>query len=272
MNLRSNAHCHTTFCDGKNTPEEMIQAALERDFVSLGFSIHGWTPYEPTPVNMEKEAEYRAELRRLREKYRGQIEILIGAERDYLYERDFSGYEYLIDSAHCLLREGEYLFVDRSEACTAENVRRFFGGDYYAYCRAYFAQEAELCSRSDAAFIGHIDLVRKFNAGNKHFDEDDPRYLAPALEAAEIAVRRGLPIEMNSGAINRGYQTTPYPGPALLRRIRELGGEIIINSDAHRADHLDGGFETCIQAARACGFDHALRLRTGGFEEVPLTD
>ena len=272
MNLRSNAHCHTTFCDGRNTPEEMILAALARDFVSLGFSIHGWTPYEPTPVSMEKEAEYRAELRRLREKYRGQIEILIGAERDYLYERDFSGYEYLIDSAHSMLRDGEYLYIDGPEERTADNVRRFFGGDYYAYCRAYFQQEAELCARSDAAFIGHIDLVSKFNEGNKYFDEEDPRYLRPALEAVEIAVRRGIPIEMNSGGINRGYRTAPYPGPALLRHIRALGGEIIINSDAHAAEHLDGGFDLCVQAALACGFDHALRLRSGGFVEVALSD
>ena len=272
MNLRSNAHCHTTFCDGKNTPEEMIVAALARDFVSLGFSIHGWAPYEPTPVSLAKEAEYRAELLRLREKYRGRIEILIGAERDCLYERDFSDYEYLIDSAHCLLRDGEYLYIDRSEQHTADNVARHFGGDYYAYCRAYFQQEAELCAKSSAAFIGHIDLVSKFNEGYKHFDETDPRYLTPALEAVEIAVRRGLPIEMNSGAINRGYRTSPYPAPALLQRIRALGGEIIINSDAHAAIHLDAGFDICIQAARAAGFDHSLRLRAGGFEEVPLTD
>ena len=272
MNLRSNAHCHTVFCDGKNTPEEMILAALDRDFVSLGFSIHGWTPYEPTPVNMDKEAEYRAELRRLREKYRGRIEILIGAERDFLYERDFSDYEYLIDSAHCLLRDGEYLYVDWSEDRTNDSVARHFGGDCYAYCRAYFQQEAELCARSDAAFIGHIDLVSKFNEGGKYFDENDPRYLKPALEAVEIAVRRGIPIEMNSGAINRGYRTSPYPSPALLRHIRALGGEIIINSDAHAAAHLDAGFDLCMEAAAACGFDHALRLRAGGFEEVPLSD
>ena len=93
MKLRSNAHTHTTYCDGRDAPEAMVQAALERGFVSLGFTIHGWTPYEPAPVTLEREAEYRAELKRLREKYRGQIEILIGAERDALYERDFSQYE-----------------------------------------------------------------------------------------------------------------------------------------------------------------------------------
>ena len=48
MKLRANAHTHTTFCDGKNSVEEMTLAAIERGFVALGFSMHGWTPYETT--------------------------------------------------------------------------------------------------------------------------------------------------------------------------------------------------------------------------------
>lgn len=270
MNLRANAHTHTTYCDGRDAPEEMVRAALRRGFVALGFSIHGWTPYELVPVTLEREAAYRAELCRLREKYRGQIEILTGAERDALYDRDFSDYDYLIDSTHWFVQDGAYICVDFSEARMNEAVRTHFGGDYYAYCRAYFRREAEVCARSDAAFIGHIDLVSKFNEGQRYFDESDPRYLGPALEAVDCAVARGLPIEMNTGAIARGYRSAPYPAAPLLRRIRELGGEIIINSDAHSAAALDCGFDLCIETARACGFDHALRLRASGFEEVPF--
>ena len=133
MQLRANAHTHTVYCDGKNTPEEMVQAALERGFVSLGFTIHGWTPYEPAPVSLESEVAYRAELARLREKYRGQIEILIGAERDAHYERDFSRYEYLIDSTHWIVQDGAYIGVDYSEEIMRDAVREHFGGDYYAY-------------------------------------------------------------------------------------------------------------------------------------------
>ncbi len=270
MKLRSNVHTHTTFCDGKNSVEEMVLAAIERDFVSLGFSIHGWTPYEAVPVTLEKEALYRAEVRRVREKYRGQIEILLGAERDALYPRDFSEYEYLIDSTHFIVKDGEYLCIDRSAAYMEDAVRRHFGGDYYAYCRAYFRLEAEVCAQSDAAFIGHIDLVRKFNEGNRYFDEEDPRFLAPALEAVECAVARNLPIEMNSGAIARGYRSAPYPSAALLRRIRELGGEILINGDSHSAAALETGYDLCVDLARACGFDHVLRLRASGWEELGL--
>ena len=112
MKIRSNVHTHTSFCDGKNSVEEMALAAIDLDFVSLGYSIHGWTPYEPTPVTLEKEALYRDEVRRVREKYRDQIEILLGAERDALYPRDFSQYEYLIDSTHCILADGEHVYID----------------------------------------------------------------------------------------------------------------------------------------------------------------
>lgn len=270
MKVLSNAHTHTVFCDGKDTVEEMVQAALARGFVSIGFSIHGWTPYDCDWLAPDMEAPYKEEVRRIAEKYADRIDVLCGVERDALHSREYSGYEYSIDSTHVILKDGEYLRIDHSEALFLDNVRSHFGGDFYAYCRAYYDREAEVCRNSQATFIGHIDVVSKYNEGNRYFDESDPRYLKPALEAAEIAVRRRRPIEMNTGAIGRGYRTTPYPHPTILRRIRELGGEILINSDAHAAETIDTGFDLCEEIARGCGFDHVLRLRRSGFEEVPL--
>lgn len=272
MRLLSNAHAHTHFCDGKDSPEAMVRAALDLGFVSLGLSIHGWTPYELVPVTLEREAAYRAEVARLQARYAGQIEILCGAERDALYARDFSAYEYIVDSVHWFKHGGEMFCADHSEAYMRSAVARRFGGDPYAYCRAYYRQLAACCAESRAAFIGHFDLVAKFNEGMRCFDESDPRYLGPAFEALDAALDRHLPIEINSGAMARGYRSAPYPAAPLLRRIRARGGEIIINSDAHAAAQLDFGFALCAALARDCGFDHALRLRRNGFEEAPLAD
>ena len=36
----SDIHVHTTYCDGKNSAEETVLAALEKNFVSIGFSGH----------------------------------------------------------------------------------------------------------------------------------------------------------------------------------------------------------------------------------------
>ena len=270
MKILSNAHCHTVYCDGSNTPEEMIRAAIDRNFVSLGFSIHSWTPYEPCGVTIEKEQEYRRELLALREKYRDQLEILIGVERDSMTDRSFAEFDYILDSVHVVLHDGEPMFIDWTPDKQERYVREFFGGDPYAYCRAYYDRVSEVCAKSDALFIGHLDLVCKFNAGNKYFDESDPRYLKPAFEAAECAVKRGLPLEMNTGAISRGYRTDPYPILPILRHIRELGGEIIINSDAHNTSGMDMVFDRCVEIAKGCGFDHVLQLRAKGLEEVGL--
>ena len=271
MLLNSNAHTHTTFCDGKNTVEEMVQAAIDRGFVSLGFSVHGWTPYELVPITLEKEALYREEVKRIREKYAGQIEIILGVERDALYEdRDYEGYEYIIDSTHWFVKDGVYCCADYTEKHMLGYVNDVFGGDFYAYTGAYFRQAAKMCSESNATFIGHIDLVSKFNEGFKHFDETDPRYLNAAREAILCAIERGKPLEMNTGAIARGYRSIPYPRPELLKFIREHGGEIIINSDSHSAPTLDTGFDLSAELARAAGFKHILQLRSSGLAEVGL--
>ena len=46
MTILSNAHTHTTYCDGKNSAEEMVQAAIARGFRCLGFSCHSYTPFD----------------------------------------------------------------------------------------------------------------------------------------------------------------------------------------------------------------------------------
>lgn len=270
MQLLSNAHTHTTFCDGKNTVEEMVRAAIARGFVSLGFSIHGWTPYEVVPLSLEKEAIYRAEVRRAAEKYRDQIEIICGIERDADFERSLEGFDYHIDSLHFMQCAGEMVSIDYIPQRMEKIVNCEFGGDYYAFCRAYYRKICAVCATSTAAFLGHIDLVTKFNEGGCRFDESDPRYLRHALEAVECAVRHDLPIEINTGAIARGYRTAPYPNPAILRGIHDLGGRIIINSDAHAAAQIDCAFSQAAALAISCGFTSALRLRAFGFEEVPL--
>ena len=270
MNIRSNAHCHTTYCDGKNTPEEMILAAIDRNFLCLGLSIHSWTPWEPCGVTIEREQAYREELKRLREKYKDQIEIMIGVERDSLAGRDFAQYDYLLDSVHVVLHDDQPMFIDWTAEKMERYIREFFSGDPYAYCRAYYNRVAEVNAKSDALFIGHIDLVSKFNEGGKYFDESDPRYLHPAFEAADCAIGRGIPLEMNTGAIARGYRKNPYPRAEILKHIRQRGGQIILNSDAHSAEALDVAFAESLEIARACGFDHILRLRARGLEEVGI--
>ena len=58
MKVLSSAHVHTTYCDGKTPAPLMARAALEKGFVSLGFSSHAPQRFDPGYcVDTEKEEE-----------------------------------------------------------------------------------------------------------------------------------------------------------------------------------------------------------------------
>ena len=257
----SNVHSHTTFSDGKNTAEEMVQAALALGFHTLGFSEHGPAGYDGAAMPAARAAEYRAEIRRLRAAYAGRIDILLGLEHDWLSLTDAAECDFWIESVHYVPADGERWCVDWSREKLLDAARRFYGGDPYALCRAYFDTVCRSIEGTGADILGHIDLIMKFNEARDLFDDANPRYLGPALECAELAAKSGKLIEINTGAMARGYRTQPYPGAAMLQRIAECGGRVMLASDCHDARYLDCGFADAAELAKACGFRTAWEYR-----------
>lgn len=257
--LRGNFHTHTTFCDGMNTAEEMAAQAAAIGFTHLGFSGH----MDPD-IRMDL-GRYDAEIRRLQEAYRGKMDILRGVELDVLYrpQKDeaelLDKMEFLIGSTHFIEGGGGRIFaVDDTPERLAEGCREHFGGDYYRMARAYYELEATVYDVTHCTFVGHFDLITRFNDSRYDLDENDPRYYRPALEAMEYLVSKGVPFEINCGAVNRGRKVELYPNRFFLKKLREMGGEILINSDAHHRDLLNGGFDIAVQTAVSCGFTHTL--------------
>ena len=263
-------HTHTHYCDGSNPPEVLIQKALELGFVSVGFSGHGCSPHDLVGMLPENERSYRAEIRQLQKDYADQIEILLGVEHDYWGVYPDYPYDYMIESIHYIRKNGTQYSVDHTAEIARDAIREGFGGDVYAYCREYYRTCAEAYAQSPAQIAGHLDLVTKFNERMPVIDESDPRYLQPAMEALECAVRRGLVVEVNTGGMAKGYRTSPYPNPVFLRRLRELGGQVMINSDCHNAEKLAYWYPEAVELLRACGFDHGVILRKDGFHEVGI--
>lgn len=269
MRLRSNIHTHGTYSDGRDAPEAMIQAALKLGFHTLGFSEHGHTDYDDYSMTLEAEAAYRREIPALRAKYAGQIDILLGYEHDWLMPPTQDDYDYVIESVH-FVRAGDELFpIDENRALLESAIERHFGGDPYAMCAAYFRTICESC-QSHAQVLGHMDLVMKFNEHRDLFDDTDPRYLRAALEVADSAANSGMLVEINTGAVARGYRTQPYPGPAILKRLAERRARVIFSSDCHNSDYLDCGFDDAQSLARACGFKTAWQYRGKTLEEFEL--
>ena len=134
----------------------------------------------------------------------------------------------------------------------------------------YCAREATVYDKLHCDWVGHFDLLTKFNEGYKHFDETKDAYLEPALAAMKKLHGQGLPFEINTGAMSRGYRTAPYPNPILLRELHAMGGRIMINSDSHSADTIAYAFDQAQKIAYECGFRKTTVLTPNGFQEISL--
>ena len=90
---QSNIHSHTRFADGRNTPEEMVRAAMALGFHTLGISEHGHADYDACSMSPTAEIQYRAEMNRLKALYGDRIHLLTGYEHDYLSPADLAPYD-----------------------------------------------------------------------------------------------------------------------------------------------------------------------------------
>ncbi len=247
--IREDFHLHTAFCDGKNTPREMVEAAVALGMTRIGFSGHSYTAFDENYCMSEENTEkYKREISALKTEYRGKIEILCGIEQDIYSTADTSFYDYVIASSHYFNIDGGYYAVDESSELLENTVKAHFGGDFYAAAECYFFALADEIKKmvkngTRVDIIGHIDLIAKFNSDSRFFDEAHPRYLAAAEKAVDRLLALDIPFEVNTGAISRGWREIPYPAPKIADCILKNGGKLIMSSDAHSKDGLCFGFD-----------------------------
>ena len=269
MDYLQNLHTHTVFCDGKDTPEQLVERALSLGHTAIGFSGHSYMFYS-NYISLEKTLGYRKEVEAVKQKYADRIEVYCGLEFDLFSEVDLTGYDYIIGSEHYLYRDGKYIAFDRSAAEVKQVIDEYFGGDGLSYAKAYYETLSLLPKKAKCDIIGHFDIVAKHAEKANFFDENDKKYQSYALDAMH-ALRKDIPIlEINTGAIARGYRTTPYPAPFLLKEWKAIGGEIIISSDCHDKAFLNYRFNEAVEYAKSCGFNEAAILSAGKFRSVKL--
>lgn len=279
---KSNYHTHSRWCDGRGEVREYIEAALNRGLEAVGFSGHAPLPYpnEWTMSDTDLPA-YLQELRSLREEYRDRIEIYSGLETDYIAgvitPDHFSGNEelgldYTIGSVHGLIHpgDGRYLSVDGPEDELLALMDRTGFGSPRAVMEAYYQAVGDMADGGGFTFLGHFDLIRKLNGKLSLFDEQAEWYRALVDKALDRIAAAAIPMEMNTGALSRGYADDPYPSSWILPRCRERGIPMIINSDAHRPEWIDHGFDLCRGKLKDAGYGSTLMLLQERWQEVEL--
>ncbi len=268
---KQNLHTHTTWCDGKSTPREVIESAIEKGFGAIGFSGHSCMQFPTTYAMTEAgQAQYKAEINALKREYADRIQVFCGIEYDMYSGTDLSGFDYRIGAVHYVKVGEEYGDFDRRPEDVADVINDLFGGDGMAYARCYFETLAQLPNYGSFDIIAHFDIITKHAEKHCFFDTEAKAYLGYACEAARALAGKIPLFEVNTGAIARGYRTTPYPSIPILKELKRLGFGAVISSDCHDAAKLDCNFAQAGELLKFCGFREKYILTEGGFVPVAL--
>lgn len=279
MTEKINLHTHCTFCDGKNTAEEMVESAIAKGFTVLGFSSHCLYPVDPdfykTPddfwhIPANKINTYQTEIERLKKEYGNKITILSGFEADYFEDTkigsalpDTSVYsslnpDYLIGSVHFVNIQKGYYTVDHTAENVKENLLRLYNNDYKSAVCDYFETERNMLKKCNFNIIGHADLIRKRNPVLKFFNEEDSWYKEQIKLTVEEIARNGAVVELNTGAIARGIFDDVYPSSYMLDLLYSKGVPVCVNSDSHDTKTIDCAFDKAYNIARKAGYKELL--------------
>ena len=261
--MLTNLHTHTAFCDGDHTPEEIVLAALEAGFVSVGFSGHGYTEFDLTYC-MKNTDEYISDVMRLKDKYKNDIEIYLGIEEDAYHLVNREDFDYIIGSSHYFLVDGCYYPVDSDFDCFKKCLS-LFKNDPIAMAHSYYKPFCEYICKRKPDIVGHFDLITKFDELDTSIFLENDEYHQLAKEYIKYAAKSGCMFEVNTGAISRGIRTTPYPYENLMQELKKCGNGIVLSSDSHETGTLTYGFKEAKKWLKDMGFTNTYMLYKGGF-------
>ncbi len=265
----SNLHTHTCFSDGHNTVEETVLEAIKRGMVSVGISDHSYTPcdlrYCMRPMNMDG---YIREVRRVQQKYAGQIEVYLGIEYDGFSDLEHrESFDYLIGACHNLKIGNTYVSVHKTKEEQQAAVEQFFDGDTVAYAKAYFETYVACTKKHRPDILAHFDLATKFS----YVDDLHPVYKNAAVEALLACMESTSLLEVNTGSVIIGQRPFPYPAEFLLEEWHKHGGRIILASDSHDNLDLTGCFADTLVWLKNIGYNSIVVLKGGKFNEVGIS-
>ncbi len=262
--ILSNLHCHTTYSDGANTPKEMIKKAIDLNFRSIGISDHAQCGYEILCPELKKEdqVEYFKLLDSYKEEF-PQIEIFKGLELDSLNPTYEGKIDYSIGSIHFLKINNEIYPIDYNFEKLQELVD--LSGTPKAFVIKYYEEILNFARTTKFDIVGHLDLYTKFNEKNPIFNTKDKWHFDIINNTIEELTSLNKIIEINTGAMGKGYKNEPYPDFNIFKSLKDLNAKIIVSSDSHHINTLNYGFELIEKKLKENNIDQIYALTKSGF-------
>ncbi len=237
--MLSDHHIHTAFSgDSSELPDAQAAAAHELGMKEICITDHhdfGSETMCSTNFILDLPAYYKA-MKELQARWDGKLKINIGIElglmarhRDVL-EQTVAGwdFDYVIGSSHFIDGYDVYdrrFYEGRPES---EPYRRFFESTL---------NRVKLFDCFDC--LGHLDYVIRYGP-NKNANYRPADYLDVVDEILNVLITKGKGLECNTAGFKYGLGH-PHPYEELIKRYRELGGEIItVGSDSHKREQTGG--------------------------------
>ena len=272
--IQADMHMHTWFStDSEACPCDMADEAVRKGLKTICFTDH----FDKDDLEWGEEGifdvdAYFVEMQKLQEEYAGKLNNRIGIElglRTYLkdyYEELTKKYpfDFVIGSVHNVPykkdAEGNILYTDpAAEKLFTDRT------DKEAY-RLMMETTLENVRTSDCfQTLGHLDYVVRYGKSReKEYSYTD--YADIIDEILKLLIEKEKGLEVNSAGLKYGLPFA-HPHPDVLKRYRELGGEIItIGADAHKPEHIAYDFAKAEEILKSCGF----KYYTEFFEQKPV--
>ncbi len=261
-------HMHCRFSgDSDAAAESMICSAIDKGLDGICFTDHLDLDYREEPGLFSLDVDsYRTDITALREKYAPQLPILWGIEvglQTHVTEQNRAitrsyPFDFVIGSSHCVDCMDIY-YPAYYENRTEESAYRHYFETILSNIR----------SDADYDVYGHLDYVVRYGP-NKNQNYSYEAYADILDTILRELIERGKGIEINTAGFKYGLGH-PHPTEKILKRYRELGGEIItIGADAHKPEHVAYDFSKVPGILRAAGFSYYTVFQKRKPEFFPL--
>ena len=261
-------HVHTEFSDDSVFAlEDVCALAIERGIDEICITDHvdydvrpDWDEYRWDPscakifegkpsINVDYERYFPA-IEAARERFAPMLAVKTGmefgvqshtAERFHaLFEQHADAWDFIILSIHQVGNE-EFWNGTFQKGRTQDE-----------YNMQYYEEMLRVVQRfDDWSVLGHLDLIKRYDAAGPWPDENARDIVA---EIMKEAIRRDKGIELNTSSIRYGLSDLT-PSEGILRLYRDLGGRILsIGSDSHKPEHLGAHIPMMRERLQAIGF------------------
>ena len=257
--MKADFHVHTSFsADSETAPEAMIERAIELGMKTICFTDHEDYdfPRDHGIFEIDKEA-YFDKLGRLQEKYSKQLDILIGievgiqpqtGEHNSQLTKEYP-FDFVLGSVHAI--DGYDLYFGKIFEGRREEE---------AYRKTFEETMIDMKNNPDFDVLGHLDYIVRYGEMREQAYSYS-RFSDIIDEILRYLITNGKGLEVNTAGWKYGLNFA-HPHPEVLKRYRELGGEIItVGSDGHRPEHLAYDFHRVDELLKSCGFKYYTEFR-----------